>query len=160
MSRTRCGSTGPTEPHADALGLDERDVVVHPALVALRVELLDQHDPRGVSLRPPLGEQRLEARPVRRVELLLVGLAGLDQDVEVAHGAEVARDLLAAGAGGDCVRFWSNASPNTRHAARWRRVATRIPWSSSRSVPSRVPASRATIRARWNRRTLRPASAR
>ena len=39
VSRTRCGSTGPTARDADALGLDERDVVVHPALVALRVEL-------------------------------------------------------------------------------------------------------------------------
>ena len=32
-----------------------------------------------------------------------------------------------------------NASPNTRHAARWRRVATRIAWRSSGSLPSRVP---------------------
>ena len=48
----------------------------------------------------------------------------------------------------------------TRHAARCRRVATRMACSSSASLPSRVPASRATIRARWNRRTLRPASAR
>ena len=33
-------------------------------------------------------------------------------------------------------------------------------WRSSRSRPSRVPASRASIRARWKRMTLRPASAR
>ena len=33
-------------------------------------------------------------------------------------------------------------------------------WRSSRSRPSRVPASRASIRARWKRITLRPASAR
>ena len=51
-------------------------------------------------------------------------------------------------------------SPKTRQAARIRRVATRIPWRSSICSPERVPASLASIRAKWNRRTLRPASAR
>ena len=41
-----------------------------------------------------------------------------------------------------------------------RRVATRILWRSSMSSPERVPASKASIRARCMRRTLRPASAR
>ena len=50
-------------------------------------------------------------------------------------------------------------APKTRQAARCRRVATRIAWRSSGSLPSRVPASRASIRARWKRMTLRPASA-
>ena len=53
----------------------------------------------------------------------------------------------------------SKASPKTRQAARWRRVATRIACSSSASAPVRVPSSRDSIRARWKRRTLRPASA-
>ena len=57
------------------------------------------------------------------------------------------------------VRSGRYPSPKTRQAARIRRVATRIPWSSSGSVPSRVPGSRAIIRARWKRSTLRPASA-
>ncbi len=57
------------------------------------------------------------------------------------------------------VRPGRKPSPKTRHAARMRRVATRIECSSSGSLPFRVPASRASIRARWKRRTLRPASA-
>ena len=54
------------------------------------------------------------------------------------------------------VRAARNDVPKTRHAARWRRVATRIAWSSVWSLPARVPASRASIRARWKRMTLRP----
>ena len=61
------GLDRPDRAHPDALRLDERDVLVDPALVPLRVELLDQHHPRGVTLRTPLGKQRLECRPVRRI---------------------------------------------------------------------------------------------
>ena len=40
-----------------------------------------------------------------------------------------------------------------------RRVATRMECNSSKSSPCRVPASRSSIRAKWKRSTLRPASA-
>ena len=46
----------------EALGLEERDVPVDPPAVALRVELLDQDDPRGVAPDPPRGDERLERR--------------------------------------------------------------------------------------------------
>ena len=110
--------------------------------------------------RAPVGEQRLERGRSAACELLLVGLAGLDQHVEVAHGAEVAGDLLepALVAGRPLLRRRRRRTPATPPAAdasrRASRGAPRCP------CPSRVPASRATIRARWNRSTLRPASAR
>ena len=60
------------------------------------------------------------------------------QDVEVADRPESRRDLAQALA--VALRpVGRYASPKTRHAARIRRVATRIPWSSSGSAPSRVP---------------------
>ena len=46
-----------------------------------------------------------------------------------------------------------------RHAARIRRAATRIAWTSSMSSPAMTPGTRASVRARWNCRTLRPPSA-
>ena len=53
----------------------------------------------------------------------------------------------------------SNPSPKTRHAARIRRAATRIACTSSGSSPATTPGTRASIRARWKCRILRPASA-
>ncbi len=88
---------------------------------------------------------------------VLVG--GLEQDVEVAHGAEP-RARSRAGRSG-------SASSGRAGTTRRRPATPRAGGASrraSRGAPrgrcrSRVPASRASIRARWKRMTLRPASA-
>src|SRR5829696_53175 len=87
---------GPDRPHPAALGLDEVDVLVHPALVATGVELLDQDLPCILSFVAPCREQRLQGVPVVGRQLALVGLGRLDQHVEVAHRPKVSRDIPEA----------------------------------------------------------------
>ncbi len=81
------------------------------------------------------------------------------QDVEVADGPEPGGDRAEPPA--EPLRpLRSEAVAEDAPGGPLRRVATRIAWSSSGSLPSRVPGSRSIIRARWKRRTFRPASAR
>ena len=88
-----------------------------------------------------------------------VGVGRLEQHVEVADRAQPRGDLAEALAVG--LRPARLGTPRrrraTRRAAAGSRRASR--GAPRRSLPSRVPASRASIRARWKRRTLRPASA-
>ena len=87
---------GSDRRRADALRLDELDVGVDPLAVPVAVELLDQHHAGGVALDAPGLQERLEGPGLGSGLPALVGLAGLDQDVEVAHGAEVAGHQLEA----------------------------------------------------------------
>ena len=83
----------------------------------------------------------------------------LDEDVEIADGPEPGPDLAQLAADSAAVSSRSKPSPKTRHAARIRRAATRIAWTSSGSSPAMTPGTRTSIRARWKRTILRPASA-
>ena len=96
VSRTRCGWTGPTGSDRGALGAHEVAVVVDPAAIAVGVELAVQQHERVLAMGPPVGEERLEGPLLghRQVGPVLVG--GLEQDIEVTHGAEPARDLAEA----------------------------------------------------------------
>ena len=93
MSRTRCGSVGTTGRGGDALVPDELGVVVEPAPVAVRVELAHEQDRgrrRGGGARR---EQRLEGALLGDRQVGPIGVGGLDQDVEVADGAEAGGHL-------------------------------------------------------------------
>ena len=104
-------------------------------------------------------QQRLERSLLGDRQVGPVRVGRVEQDVEVAHRPESRGDLAQAVADSA-----SSARPGTTHRRRARRLAAGGSRRASRGAPrdpspSRVPASRASIRARWKRMTLRPASA-
>ena len=80
------------------LGLDEQEIALHPAPVAVGVELAEEDRPRRLAPGAPALDQAVEGRALRGGLRVAVGLAGLDQHVEVPHRAEVGCDLAQAAA--------------------------------------------------------------
>ncbi len=81
-----------------ALVADELGVVVEPAPIAVRVELAQEQHAGVVAMEPPRAQERLERPLLGDREVRPIGVGGLDQDVEVADGAEPRRDLPQAAA--------------------------------------------------------------
>ena len=129
LERGRTGDDG------RALRPDEVDVVVDEASIARRVELAHEQDPGIVAVVAPRSEQGLQRPLVRRGRVGPVGVGGLELHVEVAHSARGAAPSRAGRCGSGLVRPGGYASPKTRHAARWRRVATRILCTLPVSMP-------------------------
>ena len=84
---------GRDRQHREALVSDELAVVVDPAPVAVGVELANQQLPGVVAVIPPATQQRLQRSLLRLRQVSAVGVGGLEQNVEIADGAEPGGDF-------------------------------------------------------------------
>jgi hypothetical protein len=125
---------------------------------SIRAHDLDQLEAPDLAKAAPCREQRREVGAMPLASVGRVGVEDSEEDVEVSHGAHADPDLAQIADVSPPDLALEAVSEDTP-AARIRRAATRMAWTSSASSPPMTPGTRASIRARWKLKAFRPASA-